>query len=272
MTDDAPPARRAEGGYLFVRKGARRVSIDDALPGRGQSLPSVEALLESPAGPGGIRYVRPTLDPAAVDPRLCFFTSPSAPVCDLYRASAAELRGHADGVVRILVTSPRGRSGRTTTVINLGSALAEHDRVVLVDLHRRRPGLARAFGLTDQEGLLAALSRQRRTPGSPIDVTLLAERLAALFVEADAPAEALSLSAVRTVLDVLSTAADRVLVDGPPVLDGDAVLELAALADGILIVLEPGDMATGDYERTLERLEGRRIVGTLINDRGPGRR
>ena len=272
MTDDAPPSRRTEGGYLFVRKGARRVSIDEALPGRIQGLPSVDALLRSPEGPGGIRYVRPTLDPAAVDPRLCFFQSPSAPVCDLYRASAAELQGHAEGVVRILVTSPRGGAGRTISAINIASALAEHDRVVLVDLHRRRPGMARAFGLTDQEGLVAALRRRRRAPGSPIDVTLLAERLFALFIEADAPPGVLGLGALRAVLDALAASADRVLIDGPPVLDGDAVLELAALADGVLVVLEPGDLATGDYERTLERLEGRRIVGTLINDRGPGRR
>lgn len=272
MSDDARPARRSEGGYLFVRKGARRVSLDQALPGRASRLPQVGSLLQSPAGPGGVRYVRPTLDPAAVDPRLCFFKSPAAPVCDLYRAAAAELEGHAEGAVRILVTSPRGGAGRTTTTINVGSALAERDRVVLVDLHRRRPGLARAFGLSEHDGLVTASRQQRRSPGSPIDLVLLAERLSALFVEPDAPPDVLRLGNLRPVLDALSTAGDRLLLDGPPVLDGDAVLELAALADGVLVVLEPEDLASGDYERTLERLDGRRIVGTLINDRGPGRR
>lgn len=272
MTDDPRPAHRAEGGYLFVRKGARRVSIDDALPGRSQSLPSVEALLEAPAGRGGVRYIRPTLDPGAVDPRLCFFKTPDAPVCDLYRASASELLGHAEGAVRILITSPRGGAGRTTTAINLASALAERDRIVLVDLHRRHPGLARAFGLVDHGGIVDALRRRRREPGCPIDLTLLGERLAALFMESDAPPNALQLQALRPVLDALAGSADRVLIDGPPVLDGDAVLELAALVDGVLIVFDPDDLASGDYERTLERFEGRRIVGTLLNDRGPARR
>jgi len=272
VSDDAPPARRSEGGYLFVRKGARRVSLDEALPGRSQSLPPVEDLLRHPVGPGGVRYVRPMLDPGAVDPRLCFFKSPSAPVCDLYRAAAGELLGHARGAVRILVTSPRGGSGRTITAINLGSALAERDRVVLLDLHRRRPGVARAFGLTAHGGLVEALRCSRRDPGRPLDVTLLAERLAALFIEPDAPPDTVGIGALKPILGALAAASDRVLIDGPPVLDGDAVLELAALADGVLVVLEPGDMASGDYERTLERLEGRRIVGTLINDLGPARR
>ncbi len=269
MSADSPPSgRRNEGGYLFVRKGARRVSIDEALPGRTPRLPPVAELLATAPGRGGLRYVRPALDPGAVDPHLCFFQSPSAPICDLYRSAAAELEGHCAGVRRLLVTSPRGMAGRTISAINLASALAERDRVVLVDLHRRRPGIARAFGLADQGGLVAALRHRRRSPGSPIDVTLLAERLAALFIEPDAPPDVLRLGELRPILDAIDGAADRVIIDGPPVLDGDAVFDLAALVEGVLIVAEPADLASGDYERTLERFEGRRIVGVLLNDRG----
>lgn len=273
MSDSTPATgRRTDGGYLFVRKGARRVSIDEALPGRAAPVPAVGDLLRAPVGRGELRYVRPPLDPAALDPRLCFFVHPDAPVCDLYRAAAGELSSNAGDARRLLVTSPRERAGRTLTTINLGSALAASDRVVLVDLHRRNPGVARAFGLAEPEGLVAALRRRRRDPGAPVDAVLLADRLAALCLEPDAPPDAMQLGALRPILDAIAASADRVLVDGPPVLDGDHVLDLATLVDGVVLVAEPADLASGDYERAIERFEGRRIVGALINDRGMARR
>lgn len=268
MSEVSPAARRRQGAYLFVRKGSRRVNLDEILPERPARPASVAELLTPRDGAGGLRYRRPPLDPAALDPRLSFFVHPEAPVCDLYRTTAADLRRRAEGVRIVLITSPHGRAGRTLTTLNLASALAEQDRVCVVDLHRRNPGIARAFGLTDPAGLLAAARARRRAPGAPLDVTLLADRLTALCIEPDARADALALATLRSILDTLAEHADHVLIDGPPVLDGDPVLDLAALVDGVLLVAEPADLASGDYERTLALFEGRRLVGTLLNDRG----
>lgn len=268
MSEETPAARRRQGAYLFVRKGARRVTLDEALPERAVHAPSVAELLAPTDGAGGLRHRRPALDPAAIDPRLCFFVHPEAPVCALYRQAAADLRRQADGARVILVTSPHGRAGRTLTTLNLACALAETDRVAIVDLHRHNPGVARAFGLRAPAGLLAAARARRRTPGAPLDVTRLADRLTALCIEPDARPDTLALATLRPILDTLAATADRVLIDGPPVLDGDSLLDLAVLADGVLLVAEPADLASGDYERTLALFEGRRLVGTLLNDRG----
>lgn len=269
MSEETPAPRRRQGGYLFVRKGARRVSLDEALPRRASRQPAVSEVLEAHDGPGGLRYRRPPLDPAAIDPRLCFFVHPDAPICALYRAAAAELRSRAADASTILVTSPHRRAGRTLTALNIASALAERDRICVVDLHRRAPGVAAALGLDAPAGLRAALRTRRRTPDAPIDVTLLADRLTALCIEPGG--DRLPLAALRAILATLAEHTDRILIDGPPVLDGDPDLEIAALADGVLLVAEPSDLASGDYERALEQLDGARIAGTLINDRGARR-
>lgn len=269
MTDETPAPRRRQGGYLFVRKGARRVTLDEALPRRAPRQPAVSAVLDAHDGPGGLRYRRSPLDPAAVDPRLCFFVHPDAPICALYRAAAAELRSRAGDASTILVTSPHGRAGRTLTALNIASVLAERDRICIVDLHHRAPGVAAAFGLDAPAGLRAAVRARRRTPDAPIDVTLLADRLTALCIEPGA--DPLPADALRAILATLGEHTDRILIDGPPVLDGDPALDIAALADGVLLVAEPADLASGDYERALEQLDGAPIVGALINDRGAHR-
>jgi hypothetical protein len=91
MSEVAPAARRRQGAYLFVRKGSRRVNLDEILPERPARPASVAERLTPRDGAGGLRYRRPALDPAALDPRLSFFVHPEAPVCDLYRTTAGSL-------------------------------------------------------------------------------------------------------------------------------------------------------------------------------------
>lgn len=271
MSDPPNPGHRKTGAYLFVRKGARRVSIDEVLPGRKRQVPSVAAMLEPVDGRGGVRSLRPRLDPRRLDPRLCFFTQPEAPICDLYRASAAEFAGQTEGIKRILVVSPHARGGRTLTTLNLAAALAEHDRVTVVDLHRRSPGVAAAFGLAEPATIGDALAARRHARGAAIDLTLVTERLSVLAIARDLDPAALPLGPIGDILETVADSSDRVLIDGPPALDGDPILDLARLAEGVLIVVEPGDLATGDYERTVSMFQDWKLVGTIISDRGARR-
>ena len=58
----------------------------------------------------------------------------------------------------IIITSPRPKAGKTTTVANLGISLAEIGRrVLLIDGDLRRPRLGKLFGLQFATGLSDAL-------------------------------------------------------------------------------------------------------------------
>jgi tyrosine-protein kinase Etk/Wzc len=224
----------------------------------------------APSAAPRLRYVRPQLNPRAIDQRLYFFLQPDDPVCDVYREMAHHTLANAEGGRRLLVTSPRRGAGRTTVALNLASAFAEEGRASVVDCCLRRPAIARSFGFRAFQGLAAATADRRRSDSAATDLVLVADRLSALFIEERAPANLFGAPEVRAILDDLASVSDVVLLDGPPALEGDSLGAVADLAEGIILVLEPADLASGDYERTLTRLEGRHIVGALINDRGLG--
>jgi capsular exopolysaccharide synthesis family protein len=173
-----------------------------------------------------------------------------------------------------MITSAIQQEGKSTTLANLGVALAAvGNRVVLVDLDLRRPSLAALFGvhrlsgLTDvtvgrkplEEALFPVPLAELETPeGSltraepPLDGSLHLLPTGPLplgpgeFVASDALAE--------RVLGPLSEQFDYVLVDSPPAgVVGDA-LRLAPRVDGIVAVTRLGfasRAALSDLQRQL---------------------
>ena len=160
----------------------------------------------------------------------------------------------------LMFTSALQQEGKSTTLANLGVALASvGNRVVLVDLDLRRPTLASLFrvhrlsGLTDvvvgRKSLDEALVRlelpdldqagdTRDTSGLPLRGSLHLLPTGTLplspgeFVASDALAD--------RVLTPLREQADYVLVDSPPAcVVGDAI-RLAARLDGIVVVTRVG--------------------------------
>jgi capsular exopolysaccharide synthesis family protein len=79
-----------------------------------------------------------------------------------YRSAITSILFSADRERRpavLTVTSAQAEEGKTTTVINLGIALAEsHGRVLLVDADLRRPGLHRIFDHCNDTGLTTLLA------------------------------------------------------------------------------------------------------------------
>ncbi|NOT34235.1 MAG: CpsD/CapB family tyrosine-protein kinase [Candidatus Eisenbacteria bacterium] len=128
-------------------------------------------------------------------------------------------------------------------------------RVILVDLHARRPMLeTRLFG-SDSESR-APLSSEGSLALVPMD----AEHRAAGYVPSDW-AEAL--------IESLAPRADWILLDCPPVLESPEAVDLAALADGAVLVVQAGSAKRPVIARSqdLLRKTGARLLGTVLNRR-----
>ena len=153
----------------------------------------------------------------------------------------------------ILVTSATQGEGKSTTVANLGVALARSGRrVILVDLDLRRPFMDRFFG-NDQPGVTqVALGNARLDDAlQRIDLGGSGMKVASngngngehgsLRVLTSGPippdpGEFLATKAVSNLLEQLGDRADVVLVDAPPLLNlGDSML-LSSKVDAILLV------------------------------------
>ncbi len=268
-------SRKDAGTYLFVREGGKRGDRPTATPVPADDPVHAQLASDSLLMPfdalnaARLRYLRPRLRPEALDPRLAFFLDPNADVADDYREAAQRLLS-AEGELRtVLVTSPRNGSGKTLTALNLASAVAEQQRVTVVDLHFARPGVASAFGLKPEAGLVELARRRRMDHRAPLDLVLLADRLAALPLleplDAEEAAAVAETSEIGRLLDEVAFGADLLVADGPPVLEDGGIDALWPLIDAVVLVVRPSELGSGAYERALTALEGRTVLGTIVN-------
>jgi capsular exopolysaccharide synthesis family protein len=196
-----------------------------------------------------------------------------SPVAEAYRSLAANLQFAGGGIQTVGVTSPGAGEGKSTTIANLGIALAENGRrVVLVDADLRRPALHDLFGLPNREGLTNLLLSEHAA--LPLQETGTPDlRLLASGPLPPNPLEVLGARRLEHALSLLRAQADLVLVDTPPA----AVLADAALLgprlDGVLLVVSAGRTKRDLAKRAKEQLErtGSNVLGVvLINVRESG--
>ncbi len=169
----------------------------------------------------------------------------------------------------LLITSPAPAEGKSLTAANLGVALAQAGRrVVVLDADLHRPRQHRLFGLRNNIGLTSALLE----PRPALDGLLQETSVPGLRVLTSGPlppnaAELLGSSRMRDLLAELVADADIVLLDSPPATAlADATI-LSTQCDGVLLVLDCGVTRAEVARRALEALRrvNARLVGVLLN-------
>ena len=154
----------------------------------------------------------------------------------------------------VLVTSASSSEGKTTTVANLGVALARVGRrVVVLDADLRRPRLAQRFGLPARRGLTNVLLGDAdlvdvavRVPDEPNLVVVPSGPLP------PHPSELLSSARSADLIRQMAEGADIVLIDSPPVLPVADSVVLAGVADGVLVVARAGHSQRRLLSRAIE--------------------
>jgi polysaccharide biosynthesis transport protein len=209
-------------------------------------------------GGGPVLALVPAADRVRGD--LVVTRSPGSPGAEAYRElRTLLLRVSAQrGAKSLLVTSPTG-DAQTAVSANVAVTLAQAGRrVVLVHADLRRPHGHELFGIDEAPGLadvlegrasLTEVLRQPEIPGPQI--------LPAGLLTSDV-GTALHASPLRQVLQRLSTSADIVVIDAPPVLAGADIATMVELADMVLMV--------GDALRTT-RAQVRAAAGQLAHVR-----
>lgn len=184
---------------------------------------------------------------------------------DGFRKVAANLIARCGVPPRtVLVTSASPGEGKTTTVCQLGRALAQAGwRSLIVDADLLRPGCHRFFGLTNLNGLAAAQTGRKT---SPLNV---APHLDLMPIEDDAPP--LQIRAITALLEQWREHYDYVLLDSPPgQASGDAVL-LSSLVDAVVVVLHWGRTRRSEARQLCEDLARAHapLLGTVFNRADP---
>jgi succinoglycan biosynthesis transport protein ExoP len=176
-----------------------------------------------------------------------------------------------------VVSSPAAHEGKTTMTTNLGIALANTNRrVLLVDGDLRRPQLHKVFDLDNGFGLANILEGER-----PVEDYLFAElfqptSIEGLFVLTSGvgAANIASLRYQDRLTDLLlrfRLEFHAVLIDSPPALELSDARILGGLSDGVILVFRAGKTSRDVAAATLRRFheDGIPVLGSVLNDWNP---
>lgn len=201
-------------------------------------------------------------------------------VAESFRVTLASLMRESAGALRpqvILVTSASPEEGKTTIASNLGMALAETGRsVLLVDADFRRPRAHKVFGVPNTTGLVDLLSGEPPVGSYGRESLGLKTSVPNLNVlpngsQAQNISKILYSPRFRELVQRLRREFDTVLIDSAPMLNlADARL-ISEIADGVVLVIRIGVTDKGSVLEILEQLRSDRtvVLGTVLNDWRP---
>lgn len=169
----------------------------------------------------------------------------------------------------LVVSSPNPREGKTTTVMYLGTIMAQSgQRVLLIDSDMRRPRLHQSTGISRTVGLSNLIIGD-----ADYDDVIKTTEIPNLYVlpcgpTPPNPAELLMSQRFHEVLAELGRRYDRILLDSPPILAVTDAVVLARNADGVVMVAKCGKTnrdAVAGAARQLRDVDAG-IVGVVLNE------
>ncbi len=175
----------------------------------------------------------------------------------------------------ILFTSALPEEGKSTVMVNLGAALSEMGKkVLLVECDLRKPVLSKFFGLSRDKGLTGVLAGT-----STVEESIFGTGYDNLYVlpagvRPPNPGELVASEEMRALLDEVRGQADYVLMDAPPTLAASDAVAMASMVDGVLIVARYGLADRDSARRVVELLRKveANILGLVINNIEVGKR
>ena len=168
----------------------------------------------------------------------------------------------------IVLTSAGAQEGKSVTCANLGVALKQVGKSVLVlDCDLRRPMQHALFGLSFSPGLVEVLAGERTIQNTWQEPMPGLKVIPAGHTPPN-PAEILSSRRLAELLARAREEFDYVLVDAPPVrLVSDSAI-LAKQGDGALLVLDVQEASKKSLRQAVKTLDGvgANVIGTVMNN------
>lgn len=171
----------------------------------------------------------------------------------------------------LLVTSSVPAEGKTTTVVNTATVLAQTGaQVLVIDADMRRPRLHHVFGLSNTEGLSAILSSDMTEADVLAKINKFRDTNIYLLSSGAIPpnpAELLGSAQMKRLLDIAGETFNYIVIDSPPIASFTDGVLISSLVDGVLLVVHGGKTSRQVVKRTRQMLQeiGAKIIGVVLN-------
>jgi len=171
----------------------------------------------------------------------------------------------------LLVTSSVPAEGKTTTVVNTATVLAQTGaKVLVIDADMRRPRLHHVFGLSNTAGLSAILSSEITEAETLAKINQYKDTNIYLLSSGAMPpnpAELLGSNQMKGLLDLAGDFFEYIVIDSPPIASFTDGVLISSLVDGVLLVVHGGKTSRQVVKRTRQMLQevGGKIIGVVLN-------
>ena len=168
----------------------------------------------------------------------------------------------------IEITSSLPGEGKTTTAINLGFALAQVERTLLIDADMRKPNICKRFDLPPYHpGLANLISGTEK-----LNECIYLDEVSGLTImpcgqRPPNPLELLTSPKFAHILEELKQSFDRIIIDTPPVQVVSDSLIIAKQADAVIFIVKSNDTRVGVAQNGIGKLVrvNAKIAGVVLN-------
>lgn len=216
--------------------------------------------------------------PADVLPAgLVMYRSPQSVYAEMFKQfqTVVQLEVAAHPGKAFLITSAAPGEGKTTVVTNLGIALAQAGRrVILLEADFRRPAFLRLFSqngrtLDGHGGLERLLLGHQRAEEELVEVGIPGLKVVVARGEGEAPntPHLLGSDRMTQIIQELKDNCDYLLIDSPPILPVADPIILASKADGVILAIALGHANLNNFSSAVELVQrtGTPVLGWVVN-------
>jgi non-specific protein-tyrosine kinase len=201
---------------------------------------------------------------------------PNGPRSEAFRQLRTNLQSvNADGGPQVLLfTSATHGEGKTTTVVNLATALASVDkRVLVIEADLRDPRLADLLTLDGDIGLTDVLTNRATSEQA---VKRWGDTMVSVMPSGPAapnPTELLAGPHMKALVVALRGRYDVILIDTPPLLPVTDAAAVAAVTDGVVLLCRFGKTSSPEVVGAVTALRAAHapVLGTVLTSVPPSR-
>ena len=195
---------------------------------------------------------------------------PKNPAAEAYRVIRTSIQFAQAGkeLKTIAITSCTPNEGKSMTIANLAIVLTQAGKSVLImDCDMRNPTVHKNFNLSNKIGLSSCISMGTAVADAVQETAI--EGLDALTagVIPPNPSELLGSERMQNILQRAKEEYDYVLIDTPPVLPVTDSLVLGSMVDGLILVIDSGEIKVEMARDVKNQLvhSGANILGVVLN-------